>query len=494
MTCTISTPPDNSLFALHTPVFTPLLALPFDNNGGGGLQSNACITPRSAKRIGLGLLFGDSPLLPVNDSLLGDHWQLLDSPQLPIVNDASTRPADVSYSRCSPDPENDCRLDTTLSSSSSAFSIGDWINHPSSSPVPSDAPCGSSTVSHDIESTPRAVSEPQDTAVNLHSLNMPAITTAPVTPAGINPAILTAPRIRSPLTGTDGFRGSMETVLLQVVERLCFGYIPATNCLSPDQTPFPRTDLASPRASEHPRAHTPELMYPEFDSHRSPGSLFPTPVEASQEFILPNMLGAGSELMSPRGMSSSDNGLLVSPDTPIFNVHEGISEYDLQRRANRYRRRYPGQSLDRHWLLRYAGKLNEDGKAIENYRLNKRRDHIIVHICSHVNERPFACGHCHMTFLRRNECKRHEAGHSGLKPFICQLCPSPAARFARQDLLTRHARRAHDVTNATMQREKRQRKSDVAARSGGEKDGSIRKRARMVTLQPRRNTREICLE
>jgi hypothetical protein len=417
MTCTISTPPDNPLFTLHTPVFTPLLALPFES--GGGLQSNAYITPRSAKRslyrhkqVGLGLLFGgfdsfhnaDSSLLPGDDALLGDHWRLLDSPQLPTVNDTSTRPpvpAEVSYSRCSPDPENDCRLDTTLSSSSSAFSIGDWINHPSSSPVPLDAPCGSPTLSHDLESAPGVVFGPQDSVANLHPLNMPAISTAPETPAGINPAILTAPRIRSPLTGTDGSQGSMETVLLQVVERLCFGFIPATHRLSPDQTPIPRTDHASPRASEHPTAHSPELMYPGSDSHRYPGSLFSTPVEASREFTLANMLGAGSALMSPRDMPSSDNSLLVSPDTPIFNVHEGISEYDLQRRANRYRRRYPGQSLDRHWLLTYAGKLNEDGKAIENYRcyisgcaqVNKRRDHIIVHICSHVNERPFACGH-----------------------------------------------------------------------------------------------------
>lgn len=97
----------------------------------------------------------------------------------------------------------------------------------------------------------------------------------------------------------------------------------------------------------------------------------------------------------------------------------------------------------------------------------------------------------HMTFLRRNECKRHEAGHSGLKPFVCQLCPSPAARFARQDLLTRHARRAHDMTTTPEQREKRQRTPDVAARSG--EDGSIRKRARGAALRPR-TSREVGLE
>jgi hypothetical protein len=96
-----------------------------------------------------------------------------------------------------------------------------------------------------------------------------------------------------------------------------------------------------------------------------------------------------------------------------------------------------------------------------------------------------------MAFLRRNECKRHEAGHSGLKPFVCQFCPSPAARFARQDLLTRHARRAHDMTTAPERREKRQR--TLGEEEEEEEDGSIRKRARMAALRPR-NSREICLE
>ena len=95
-----------------------------------------------------------------------------------------------------------------------------------------------------------------------------------------------------------------------------------------------------------------------------------------------------------------------------------------------------------------------------------------------------------MTFLRRNECKRHEAGHSGLKPFVCRLCPPPAARFSRQDLLTRHARRTHGAT-AREQREKRQRTPEMPVRSG--EKGPVRKKARMTT--PRQWTpRETCLE
>ena len=114
-----------------------------------------------------------------------------------------------------------------------------------------------------------------------------------------------------------------------------------------------------------------------------------------------------------------------------------------------------------------------------------------VHFHS-VKRRLTACIRSHMTFLRRNECKRHEAGHSGLKPFVCRLCRAPAARFARQDLLTRHARRAHahDAT-ARDQHEKRQRTPDIAAHSG--EQGPVRKRARVAALRPW-TSQESCIE
>ncbi|KAA1466300.1 hypothetical protein DENSPDRAFT_831107 [Dentipellis sp. KUC8613] len=91
----------------------------------------------------------------------------------------------------------------------------------------------------------------------------------------------------------------------------------------------------------------------------------------------------------------------ASPDTPVFNAHLGVSELDLVRRASRYRKRYPGQEIDRRWFLVYAGKLSSEGQPLEDYRCyvegcsktNKRRDHILVHVGSHVSERPFACSH-----------------------------------------------------------------------------------------------------
>jgi hypothetical protein len=98
-----------------------------------------------------------------------------------------------------------------------------------------------------------------------------------------------------------------------------------------------------------------------------------------------------------------------------------------------------------------------------------------------------------MTFLRRNECKRHEAGHSGLKPFVCRFCSPPAARFARQDLLTRHTRRAHGMTPRD-QRERFSQTPETAAWSG--ENGPVQKKARLASLRPRTLVRELetCLE
>ncbi len=98
----------------------------------------------------------------------------------------------------------------------------------------------------------------------------------------------------------------------------------------------------------------------------------------------------------------------------------------------------------------------------------------------------------HMTFLRRNECKRHEAGHSGLKPYVCRLCPPPGAKFARQDLLTRHARRAHGMT-ARDHREMFQQTPEMAVWSESGENGPVLKGARMTSLRPR-TPRELCSE
>ncbi|KAI9466925.1 hypothetical protein BJY52DRAFT_1235261 [Lactarius psammicola] len=478
----VSTPPGDPAFTwAHIPSFS-----------NARFDSYSTSTKPRTPQIGLGLLFGGSDLLPHLDGPMTPAVDpLLDSPQLTAANASPAEP--FRLDRFSVPESCSCATDeagtgAALDPSSSAFSIRDWIIQPSSSPVPSDVQARSPTPSsHPCHVGPTHKAPPELTDPHADVNLLGVVSTLPGTPASINPAVLAVSLAQSPLANADGSRGSMEKAFLQVVERLYFSRVPSMGCLSPDRTSIPGElrDRTSPRAPKVASAQSLDITYSGSDFRKCTGEPFSTPMDASGGVTGTKFLAISSALMSPRDPPSSNNdaiGHLVSPDTPMFNMHQGINEYDLQRRANRYRRRYPGRSLDRQWLSRYAGKLNKDGKAIEEYRcyisgcaqLNKRRDHIIVHICSHVNERPFACRHCHMTFLRRNECKRHEAGHSGLKPFVCRLCPSPAARFSRQDLLTRHARRAHDQV-AREQREKRQLTPEV--------DGSIRKRARVSALR-----------
>ena len=66
-----------------------------------------------------------------------------------------------------------------------------------------------------------------------------------------------------------------------------------------------------------------------------------------------------------------------------------------------------------------------------------------------------------MKFLRKNECKRHESSHEGLKPFSCRLCaPFHERSFVRQDLLKRHLRVSHGV-NETSSRKRGQHKKEI---------------------------------
>ncbi|EGO01711.1 hypothetical protein SERLA73DRAFT_158919 [Serpula lacrymans var. lacrymans S7.3] len=138
--------------------------------------------------------------------------------------------------------------------------------------------------------------------------------------------------------------------------------------------------------------------------------------------------------------------------SPILNAHLGIGLDELIFRADRYRMRHPGEEVDKQWLMHFAGKLSERGELLDEFRCyvagceqkNKRRDHILVHIGAHIDQRPFQCAVCPMRFLRKNECKRHEASHTGYKPYTCMICLEDKS-FARQDLLKRHLKRTHSI-------------------------------------------------
>lgn len=93
--------------------------------------------------------------------------------------------------------------------------------------------------------------------------------------------------------------------------------------------------------------------------------------------------------------------LPVNYGTPVLDAHRGIELSELKAKAERYRLRNQGQDYDKKWLLSFAGKLTPQGLLTEEYRCyiigcnqsNRRRDHILIHVGAHLDQRPFACTH-----------------------------------------------------------------------------------------------------
>lgn len=96
--------------------------------------------------------------------------------------------------------------------------------------------------------------------------------------------------------------------------------------------------------------------------------------------------------------------------TPVFDAHRGIHLADLKARAERYRLRNQGRDYDKKWLMSFAGKLTSRGALIEEFRCyvmdcqqhNKRRDHILIHVGGHLDQRPFKCLHWCVLHLSRS--------------------------------------------------------------------------------------------
>ncbi|PFH52652.1 hypothetical protein AMATHDRAFT_2047 [Amanita thiersii Skay4041] len=125
----------------------------------------------------------------------------------------------------------------------------------------------------------------------------------------------------------------------------------------------------------------------------------------------------------------------INLGTPMPHAYLGIPLSELHAKAERYRNRnnislsLTGEvefEYDKRWLMSFAGRLSERGDLIHDFRcyivgctqMNKRRDHILIHLGAHLGQRPFKCGHCPARFLRKNECKRHELSHTGARPFL----------------------------------------------------------------------------
>jgi hypothetical protein len=91
----------------------------------------------------------------------------------------------------------------------------------------------------------------------------------------------------------------------------------------------------------------------------------------------------------------------INLGTPVFDAHRGIDIEELKAKAERYRLRNQGRDYDKRWLISFAGKLSARGELVEEFRcyvagckqVNKRRDHILIHVGAHLDQRPFKCLH-----------------------------------------------------------------------------------------------------
>lgn len=101
----------------------------------------------------------------------------------------------------------------------------------------------------------------------------------------------------------------------------------------------------------------------------------------------------------PPAMIQTQQMMQTKQLSPVLNAHEGVPLEDLRRRVEAFRTLNPGFDLDKTFLQAYAGRLSERGELIPDFRCyvkgcsqsNKRRDHILVHVGSHVEHRPFKC-------------------------------------------------------------------------------------------------------
>lgn len=88
----------------------------------------------------------------------------------------------------------------------------------------------------------------------------------------------------------------------------------------------------------------------------------------------------------------------IDMGSPVLNAHAGIDLEDLRRKADEFRTRNDCD-LDKSWLQAFAGRLSKEGELTEEFRCyvngctqtNRRRDHILVHVGSHVEHRPYSC-------------------------------------------------------------------------------------------------------
>jgi len=232
---------------------------------------------------------------------------------------------------------------------------------------------------------------------------------------GINPAVILQPQLdgfpavplETPVLGLAGgenfeaeqSRGSFAPVRLAVPEVL---FSPVPHIEQPpeeqEETMLPYTKESDYEPSLSPSAESsPELAsMPSFSERKL--RVRPSKAPRRQN---KRTLGSLYIIPSPILGETAVPEFRINYGTPVLDAHRGIELNELKAKAARYRERNQGTEYDKKWLLSFAGKLTPQGLMTEEYRCyiigcnqsNRRRDHILIHVGGHLDQRPFACTH-----------------------------------------------------------------------------------------------------
>lgn len=153
----------------------------------------------------------------------------------------------------------------------------------------------------------------------------------------------------------------------------------------------------------------------EFQEAPSPAAYLPQVKKEEGEFLWPNVNvsyllqdmqcppdNKRFELPKPTtNVKRESRRSSVGRPTPAWSAHGGIELEVLSSFFASYmaQNANPGTDVDKRWMLSFVGKLSPSGEKLAEYRcyvngctqVNKRRDHILTHLHSHLDYRPFRC-------------------------------------------------------------------------------------------------------
>ena len=399
----------------------------------GGTQFWNCITPARRPLTGLGITFGSPEAPTATSSLLASPPVLAPflrssapSPQVaPIVAPdnlistpgSSARPIQSAYSDC---PSADFVMYSPLAAPtiSSYSPTDDFLMLVDSSPA-----AGSSIdegkgkeVMPDVDISLLSMDSPKSPVIGLFAdVNYRTLAARKSPVLGVNPQDITSER-SGPMTVSPQAEDGDVDLLVGDIEPLPS---PAVGAGPKMEADFPEEALSvifsiladsvnqgQPATCQLPvnaafrRVPPPgfglSMQPPTFASRTTLGS----GVASASAIGRPLLLPVRSPLVpvQPRNLADQSPGPVQRPD-PVLNAHEGIDLEILRSRAEAFRRLNPGCELDKTFLQTFAGRLSERGELLPEFRCyvkgccqtNKRRDHILVHVGSHVEHRPFQC-------------------------------------------------------------------------------------------------------